>query len=309
MLFYRAAVNLAPSTLNLRRRDHPTPPQGDRVGVAAAEPRSPGPADAGPPAQGRDVSRDRGGFRGVGDYGLAVCAGGRDAVVGSFAEAHTGVAQGQGGRIDPSGPGRHPHPHRPGEGRPAPLLRRTPGARDERAGHRGAGGTILWASGAMPGKTHDLTAARVWGIPRELEKGGILTLADKAYRGAEATVVITPYRGKNKPESQNRPTAPTPSSAAPANKRTPSSRAGASSASCDAAPARPATSSRPSPSYKTTASLRPPEDEMGSMCPDLLICLRAGDPCPAPAHLADCTPVPAHLVSGSARRPGTAAPG
>ncbi|MBB5082332.1 hypothetical protein HNR40_007827 [Nonomuraea endophytica] len=36
-------------------------------------------------------------------------------------------------------------------------------------------GTVLWASGALPGKTHDLTAARVWGILREREKTGILT--------------------------------------------------------------------------------------------------------------------------------------
>jgi hypothetical protein len=66
----------------------------------------------------------------------------------------------------------------------------------------GPDGTILWTSGAMPGKIHDLTAARVWGILRELEKAGILVLADKAYQGAEATVVITPYKGRNKPESQ-----------------------------------------------------------------------------------------------------------
>lgn len=66
----------------------------------------------------------------------------------------------------------------------------------------GPDGTILWTFSALPGKTHDLTAARVWGVQRELEKAGILTLADKGYQGAEATVVITPCRGDNKPESQ-----------------------------------------------------------------------------------------------------------
>ncbi|GAA1837527.1 transposase family protein [Actinomadura chokoriensis] len=66
----------------------------------------------------------------------------------------------------------------------------------------GPDGTVLWNSGAMPGKIHDLTAARVWGVLRELERAGILTLADKAYQGAETSVVITPYKGKNKPESQ-----------------------------------------------------------------------------------------------------------
>ena len=68
----------------------------------------------------------------------------------------------------------------------------------------GPDGTILWTSGALPGKVHDLTAARAWGILRELERAGILTLADKAYQGAETPVVITPYKGKDKPESQKR---------------------------------------------------------------------------------------------------------
>jgi hypothetical protein len=62
-------------------------------------------------------------------------------------------------------------------------------------------GTILWTSGALPGKAHDLSAARIWGILRELEQAGIITLADKAYQGAEGPV-RTPYKGKNKPESQ-----------------------------------------------------------------------------------------------------------
>jgi hypothetical protein len=66
----------------------------------------------------------------------------------------------------------------------------------------GPDGTILWTSGAVPGSVHDLTAARLWGILRELERAGILTLADKGYQGAEASVVITPYKGKNKPDSQ-----------------------------------------------------------------------------------------------------------
>ncbi|GLZ09365.1 IS5 family transposase [Actinomadura sp. NBRC 104412] len=62
-------------------------------------------------------------------------------------------------------------------------------------------GTILWTSGALPGRTHDLTAARMWGIPRQLEETGIITPADKGYQGAEASVVITPYKGRNKPAS------------------------------------------------------------------------------------------------------------
>ncbi|SNT64701.1 Helix-turn-helix of DDE superfamily endonuclease [Streptosporangium subroseum] len=64
-------------------------------------------------------------------------------------------------------------------------------------------GTILWTSGALPGNTHDLSAARIWGILRQLERAGIITLADKAYQGAEGPV-RTPYKGTNKPESQKR---------------------------------------------------------------------------------------------------------
>ncbi|TDD59150.1 transposase family protein [Actinomadura rubrisoli] len=66
----------------------------------------------------------------------------------------------------------------------------------------GPDGTIVWTLGALPGKVHGLTAACVWGILRELEKAGILTLADEACQGAEASVVITPCTGKDKPESQ-----------------------------------------------------------------------------------------------------------
>jgi hypothetical protein len=71
----------------------------------------------------------------------------------------------------------------------------------------------------------------VWGILRELEKAGILTLADKAYQGAEATVVITPYKGKNKPGSQkqvNRAHAKLRGPGERANARTPSSKHGES---------------------------------------------------------------------------------
>jgi hypothetical protein len=62
-------------------------------------------------------------------------------------------------------------------------------------------GEILWVSGALPGSTHDLTAARIWGILRELAAAGLIVLADKGYTGA-GDHVLTPYRGRNKPASQ-----------------------------------------------------------------------------------------------------------
>jgi hypothetical protein len=62
-------------------------------------------------------------------------------------------------------------------------------------------GTILWVSGPLPGAVHDLTAARIWGILHALAAAGLITLADKGYIGA-GQHVLTPYRGRGKPESQ-----------------------------------------------------------------------------------------------------------
>jgi DDE superfamily endonuclease/Helix-turn-helix of DDE superfamily endonuclease len=63
------------------------------------------------------------------------------------------------------------------------------------------GGDIVWVSGPLPGAVHDLTAARIWGIVRELAAAGLVVLADKGYHGA-GDPVRTPYRGRGKPASQ-----------------------------------------------------------------------------------------------------------
>lgn len=65
-------------------------------------------------------------------------------------------------------------------------------------------GTILWVSGQLPGSTHDTAAARIWNILAALEEAGLIALGDKGYHGYDETRqrVITPYKGKNKPESQ-----------------------------------------------------------------------------------------------------------
>jgi len=65
-------------------------------------------------------------------------------------------------------------------------------------------GTILWVSGELPGSTHDTAAARIWNILTALEEAGLIALGDKGYHGYDQTRqrVITPYKGKNKPESQ-----------------------------------------------------------------------------------------------------------
>ena len=63
-------------------------------------------------------------------------------------------------------------------------------------------GDIVWVSGPLPGAAHDLTAARIWGIVRELAASGrLIVLADKGYHGA-GDHIRTPYKGKNKPPSQ-----------------------------------------------------------------------------------------------------------
>jgi hypothetical protein len=62
-------------------------------------------------------------------------------------------------------------------------------------------GKILWVSGPLPGAVHDLTAARIWGIVRELADSGLIVLADKGYTGAGDHIRI-PYRGRGKPASQ-----------------------------------------------------------------------------------------------------------
>lgn len=56
------------------------------------------------------------------------------------------------------------------------------------------------ADGPLPGAVHDLTAARIWGIVRELAASGLVVLGDKGYLGEDD--IRTPYRGRNKPASQ-----------------------------------------------------------------------------------------------------------
>lgn len=53
-------------------------------------------------------------------------------------------------------------------------------------------GTPLWFSRALPGRTHDLTAARAHGIVQACLTREVLILADRAYQGAGA--VLPPPR-------------------------------------------------------------------------------------------------------------------
>ncbi|MER7970481.1 transposase family protein [Streptomyces sp. NPDC096080] len=56
-------------------------------------------------------------------------------------------------------------------------------------------GRLLWASPALPGSTHDLTAARRHGIIDALFEADVKCWADKAYQGAGPPVRV-PFRGR-----------------------------------------------------------------------------------------------------------------
>jgi hypothetical protein len=59
-------------------------------------------------------------------------------------------------------------------------------------------------SGDLPGSTHDTAAARIWTILAALRDAELIALGEKDYHGHDPTGrhVITPYKGRNKPESQ-----------------------------------------------------------------------------------------------------------
>ena len=61
----------------------------------------------------------------------------------------------------------------------------------------GPHGDIVWVSGPLPGAVHDLTAARIRDIVRELAASGLVVLGDKGYIGEDC--IRIPYRGRNKP--------------------------------------------------------------------------------------------------------------
>jgi DDE superfamily endonuclease len=55
-----------------------------------------------------------------------------------------------------------------------------------------SGGDLLWVSGTLPGSMHDKKAEWIWGVLDELEKAGLVTLADKGYQGG--TWAKVPYK-------------------------------------------------------------------------------------------------------------------
>lgn len=92
-----------------------------------------------------------------------------------------------------------------------------------------AAGRLVWASPALPGAVHDLTAARIHGLIEALSSAHAMTFADKGYQGAggcsarrsSAIGAVPSCRG-----GRRRSTVPTPGSGPSANAPWPSSRAG-----------------------------------------------------------------------------------
>jgi hypothetical protein len=56
-----------------------------------------------------------------------------------------------------------------------------------------AAGRLIWASPALPGAVHDVTAARTHGIIEALTSAAVMTFADKGYQGARGSV-RTPFK-------------------------------------------------------------------------------------------------------------------
>ena len=61
---------------------------------------------------------------------------------------------------------------------------------------------LLRVSGAIRGSTHDTAAARIRQIPRLPREHGLFALSDKGYQGLDHDLVVTPCKGKGKPEYQ-----------------------------------------------------------------------------------------------------------
>ncbi|MFC7535733.1 transposase family protein, partial [Actinoplanes sp. GCM10030250] len=65
-----------------------------------------------------------------------------------------------------------------------------------------AAGRLIWASAALPGRTHDLSAARQLGIIEALTSADVMTFADKGYQGAGGTIRVPFKRHRSRPKLQ-----------------------------------------------------------------------------------------------------------
>ncbi|GGL88621.1 hypothetical protein GCM10012279_02810 [Micromonospora yangpuensis] len=92
-------------------------------------------------------------------------------------------------------------------------------------------GGLVWASSALPGAVHDLTAARTVGLVDALTSSDVMTFADKGYQGAGGTIRTPFKRHRHRPRLSRRQKAvneATPVSERSASVPSPPSRAGRS---------------------------------------------------------------------------------
>lgn len=105
-----------------------------------------------------------------------------------------------------------------------------------------AAGRLVWASPALPGSAHDLTAARIHGIIDALTSAEVMTFADRATRGLGAACARRSSgaaSGRSCRAGRRRSTGRTRESVLVANEPSPRSRPGRSWPSCAAARAAP----------------------------------------------------------------------
>ena len=62
-------------------------------------------------------------------------------------------------------------------------------------------GRLIWISDGLPGSTHDLSAARTHGVFAVAARAELYLYADKGYIGGEGATLLTPYKGRNLPDS------------------------------------------------------------------------------------------------------------
>jgi hypothetical protein len=65
-------------------------------------------------------------------------------------------------------------------------------------------GRLVWASPALPGAVHDLTAARTLGIIDGLNSANVMTFADKGYQGAGGSIRTPFKRHRHRPRLSRR---------------------------------------------------------------------------------------------------------
>jgi hypothetical protein len=67
-----------------------------------------------------------------------------------------------------------------------------------------AAGRLIWASAALPGAVHDLTAARTHGLIDALTSANVLTFADKGHQGGGGNVRTPFKRHRHRPKLSRR---------------------------------------------------------------------------------------------------------